>query len=84
MSNNFIGDVTNPKFSCKVKFSVQELDDLKQYATDKGYVYIDVVMSTDKERFSRGNIWCKPYDPRADEGRQERQTQSRAADQVPF
>lgn len=84
MSNNFIGDVTNPKFSCKVKFSLAELDELKQFATDKGYVYIDVVMSTDKERFSRGNIWCKPYDPRADNDRQERKTEQRASEQVPF
>lgn len=62
----FIGDVTQVKSSARVKFTLAELEEMKKYATDKGCVYVSVVVTPDKERFSKANGWSSVYDPRAD------------------
>lgn len=74
----FIGDVTQVKSSARVKFTLAELEEMKKYATDKGSIYISVVLTPDKERYSKSNAWASVYDPRA-EGAQ--QTKS---NDVPF
>ena len=61
----FIGDVTQVKSSARVKFTLAELEEMKKYATDKGAVYVSVVLTPDKERFSKSNAWASVYDPRA-------------------
>ncbi len=61
----FIGDVTQVKSSARVKFTLAELEEMKKYATEKGAVYVSVVTTPDKERFSKSNAWASVYDPRA-------------------
>ena len=64
----FIGDVTQVKSSARLKFTLAELEEMKKYATDKGSVYVSVVLTPDKERFSKSNAWASVYDPRAESG----------------
>ncbi len=66
----FIGDVTQVKSSARLKFTLAELEEMKKYATEKGSVYVSVVLTPDKERFSRANAWASVYDPRADNPKQ--------------
>ena len=74
----FIGDVTQVKSSARLKFTLAELEEMKKYATDKGAVYVSVVLTPDKERFSKSNAWASVYDPRA-----ESNTSTKSSD-VPF
>ena len=74
----FIGDVTKVKSSASIKFTLAEEAELKTYATDKGSVYVSVVLTPDKERFSKSNAWASVYDPRA-----ESNTSTKSSD-VPF
>ena len=74
----FIGDVTQVKSSARLKFTLAELEEMKKYATDKGSVYVSVVLTPDKERFSKSNAWASVYDPRAESG-----TATKSSD-VPF
>ena len=74
----FIGDVTQVKSSARVKFTLAELEEMKKYATDKGAVYVSVVLTPDKERFSKSNAWASVYDPRA------AATQQTKSSEVPF
>jgi len=64
----YIGDVTQVRSSARLKFTVAELEEMKKYATQKGSVYVTVMLTPDKERFSKSNAWASVYDPRADEG----------------
>ena len=75
----FIGDVTQVKSSARVKFTLAELEDMKKYATEKGSVYVTVMLTPDKERFSKSNAWASVYDPRAAET-----GQTTKSSQVPF
>ena len=74
----FIGDVTQVKSSARLKFTLAELEEMKKYATDKGSVYVSVVLTPDKERFSKSNAWASVYAPRA-----ESNTSTKSSD-VPF
>tara|TARA_Y100001938_G_C8082672_1_gene430102 strand:- start:1055 stop:1309 length:255 start_codon:yes stop_codon:yes gene_type:complete len=74
----FIGDVTQVKSSARVKFTLAELEEMKKYATEKGSVYVSVVLTPDKERFSKSNAWASVYDPRAESGK------STQSSDVPF
>ena len=74
----FIGDVTQVKSSARLKFTLAELEEMKKYATDKGSVYVSVVLPPDKERFSKSNAWASVYDPRAESNT------SRKSSDVPF
>ncbi len=70
----FVGDVTQVKSSARVKFTLAELEEMKKYATDKGAVYVSVVLTPDKERFSKSNAWASVYDPRAENTKQTKST----------
>jgi len=60
---NFIGYVEMPRLSCKVRFTLAELEEMKKFATAKGNVFVDIVLSKDKERDNHGNSWAAVKDP---------------------
>ena len=74
----FIGDVTQVKSSARLKFTLAELEEMKKYATDKGSVYVSVVLTPDKERYSKTNASASVNHPRA-----ESNTSTKSSD-VPF
>lgn len=61
-NNNYVGYV-EPHVSFKVKFSLSELEQMKQFATEKGNVYIKVNLTKNKEQNNKGNAWAIVEDP---------------------
>lgn len=85
---NFIGYVEMPRLSCKVRFTLSELEEMKKYATEKGNVFVDIVLSKDKERDNHGNSWAAIKDPSEWEKKSPKASQPQAvaapSDDLPF
>ncbi len=61
-NKNYVGYV-EPHVSLKVKFSLSELEQMKQFATEKGNVYIKVNITKNKDQNNKGNAWAIIEDP---------------------
>lgn len=82
---NFIGYVEAPKLTVKLRFTLEELEQLKGMATEKGNVYVEVHLTKDKEKANVGKAWASFYDPRQTEGTQPTIAKSTAeGDGFPF
>lgn len=77
---NYVGYV-EPHVSFKVKFSLSELEQMKQFATEKGNVYIKVNVTKNKEQNNKGNAWAEVEDPSTWKSSQPAET---SADGMPF
>jgi len=79
-NNNYVGYV-EPHVSLKVKFSLSELEQMKQFATEKGNVYIKVNITKNKEQNNKGNAWAVIEDPASWQSSKPAET---SADGMPF
>ena len=79
-NKNYVGYV-EPHVSFKVKFSLSELEQMKQFATEKGNVYIKVNLTKNKEQNNKGNAWALIEDPASWESSKPAET---SADGMPF
>lgn len=79
-NNNYVGYV-EPHVSFKVKFTLAELEQMKQFATEKGNVYIKVNCTKNKEQNNKGNAWAVVEDPKSWASQKPAET---PADSMPF
>ena len=79
-NNNYVGYV-EPHVSLKVKFSLSELEQMKQFATEKGNVYIKVNVTKNKEQNNKAYAWALIEDPASWESSKPAET---SADGMPF
>ena len=77
-SNVYVGYTESPRVTQRISFTLEELDTMKQYATQKGRVYVDVVSIPDREDNRRMKAFCSVYDPNSQAGRHAK-TSHRAA-----
>lgn len=84
-SKVFVGYTECPRVTQKISFTTEELDNLKQYATQKGRVYVTVVSVPDRnaEDGRRMKTFCEVYDPNAPQ-EQERKASNMTTNEVPF
>tara|TARA_R110002074_G_scaffold160473_1_gene317973 strand:+ start:4064 stop:4327 length:264 start_codon:yes stop_codon:yes gene_type:complete len=83
-SNNvYVGYTESPRVNQRVSFTLEELENLKQYATAKGRVYIDVVSVPDRDDNRKMKAFCSVYDPNAPK-EQERKVKAAGTNDVPF
>ena len=82
-SNVYVGYTESPRVNQRISFTLEELDNLKQYATSKGRVYIDVVSVPDREDNRRMKAFCSVYDPNS-QSEQKRKVEAKSTTEVPF
>ena len=82
-NNVYVGYTESPRVTQKISFTLEELDNLKQYATSKGRVYIEVVSRPDREDNRRMKVFCSVYDPNAPK-EQSRSLDKQVSTEVPF
>lgn len=82
-SNVYVGYTESPRVTQRISFTLEELDTMKQYATQKGRVYVDVVSIPDREDNRRMKAFCSVYDPNS-QGEQQRKVQKQGTNEVPF
>ena len=82
-SNVYVGYTESTRVNQRVSFTLEELDNLKQYATAKGRVYIDVVSVPDREDNRKMKAFCSVYDPNS-QGEQQRKVDKQSTSEVPF
>tara|TARA_Y100000015_G_scaffold40660_1_gene45830 strand:- start:1266 stop:1526 length:261 start_codon:yes stop_codon:yes gene_type:complete len=82
-SNVYVGYTESPRVNQRISFTLEELDNLKQYATSKGRVYIDVVSVPDREDNRRMKAFCSVYDPNS-QSEQKRKVEAQSTAEVPF
>jgi|TARA_R100001510_G_C7649406_1_gene206819 hypothetical protein len=82
-SNVYVGYTESPRVNQRISFTLEELDNLKQYATSKGRVYIDVVSVPDREDNRRMKAFCSVYDPNS-QSEQKRKVEAQSTTEVPF
>lgn len=79
----YVGYTESPRVNQRISFTLEELDNLKQYATSKGRVYIDVVSVPDREDNRRMKAFCSVYDPNS-QSEQKRKVEAKSTTEVPF
>ena len=79
-NKNYVGYV-EPHVSLKVKFSLSELEQMKQFATEKGNVYIKVNVTKNKDQNNKANAWALIEDPASWDSSKPAET---SADGMPF
>ena len=79
----YVGYTESPRVNQRISFTLEELDNLKQYATSKGRVYIDVVSVPDREDNRRMKAFCSVYDPNS-QSEQKRKVEAQSTPEVPF
>ncbi len=82
-SKVFAGYTESPRVTQKISFTTEELDNLKQYATGKGRVYLTIVSLPDREDNRRMKAFAEVYDPNAPM-EQEKKVNNMATDDLPF
>lgn len=84
-SKVFVGYTECPRVTQKISFTTEELDNMKQYATGKGRVYVTVVSVPDRnaEDGRRMKTFCEVYDPNAPK-EQDRKAAAMTTSDVPF
>lgn len=82
-SNVYVGYTESPRVTQKISFTLEELDNLKQYATSKGRVYIEVISRPDRDDNRKMKVFCSVYDPNAPK-EQQRTLDKQTHDDVPF
>lgn len=81
--NVYVGYTNAPRVETRISFTTEELETLKQYATAKGRVYIDVLGIPDKEDNRRMKAFCSVYDPNSP-SEQQRKLEKQSTNEVPF
>lgn len=79
----FAGYVESPRVTQKISFTTEELDNLKQYATDKGRVYLTVVSLPDRDDNRKMKAFTEVYDPNAPK-EQQKKVSNMATNDLPF
>ena len=81
--NVYVGYTESPRVSQRISLTIEELDNLKQYATSKGRVYIDVVSLPDRDDNRKMKAFCSVYDPNSS-SEQQRRVDKQSTSDVPF
>lgn len=82
-SNVYAGYTESPRIQQRISFTTEELDNLKQYATEKGRVYLTVVSVPHKDDNRKMKAFCEVYDPNAPK-EQDRKAAAMTTTEVPF
>tara|TARA_R100001510_G_C7584062_1_gene156008 strand:+ start:545 stop:805 length:261 start_codon:yes stop_codon:yes gene_type:complete len=82
-SKVFAGYTESPRISQRVSFTTEELDNLKQYATEKGRVYLTVVSVPHKDDNRKMKAFCEVYDPNSPK-EQDRKAEKMTTTDIPF
>ena len=82
-TNVYTGYTESPRVNQRLSFTLEELENLKQYATAKGRVYIDVVSIPDREDNRKMKAFMSVYDPNAPK-EQTRKAGVASTNEVPF
>jgi len=81
--NVYVGYTNSPRVTQRISFTLEELENLKQYATAKGRVYIDVLSVPDREDDRRMKAFCSVYDPNS-ESEQKRRVEKQVIEEPIF
>lgn len=64
-NNVYIGFAETPRIQQNVSFKLDQLDELKKYATNAGNINLTIVTSYNREK-KEANSFISVYDPHAD------------------
>ncbi len=80
---NYVGYLEMPRITGKLKLTLEDLEQLKTFATEKGNVYLDLVVFKDKEKGNQGRSFCAVWDPRSADS-QPTKAKAVQSDDLPF
>jgi hypothetical protein len=82
---NYVGYLEMPRINGRLKFTLEDLEQLKTFATEKGNIYLDLVVFQDKEtgKGNQGRSFCAVWDPRSADDQPSRSKKPQT-DDLPF
>ena len=79
----YVGYTESPRVTQRVSLSLEDIEKMKQYATAKGKVHLDIVSIPDRDDNRKMRAFVSVYNPYA-ESEQQRNVNKQATDDVPF
>lgn len=79
----YVGYTESPRVTQRVSLSLEDIEKMKQYATAKGKVHLDIVSIPDRDDNRKMRAFVSVYNPHA-ESEQQRNVNKQATDDVPF